>query len=229
MLTSCLRHLTPTTMDRSALRWSFFSTLSNPIPDLNPDADHRLLSFRADDSLLLMLLPLFWCQSWLKFSFVLAVGLCYKSVHHSEGLHHGQTQLGLQSVRSQQGRLHHQRGAPILPLLLCVCVKVLCWAGGHVLHSQCSFLSPLPLQEMTDIMHSIYDMMGKYTYPNMRDSAPKEHVDSFFQVKHKSHQTNARSLGFQSKNWFKLDFLWQCFTCFEVALLHTAYVQRVFL
>lgn len=36
---------------------------------------------------------------------------------------------------------------------------------------------------MTDIMHSIYDMMGKYTYPNMRDSAPREHVDTFFQVK----------------------------------------------
>ncbi|XP_041838347.1 Kv channel-interacting protein 2-like isoform X2 [Melanotaenia boesemani] len=37
-------------------------------------------------------------------------------------------------------------------------------------------------EEMTDIMHSIYDMMGKYTYPSMKDSAPKEHVDSFFQV-----------------------------------------------
>ncbi|KAM4585456.1 A-type potassium channel modulatory protein KCNIP2-like [Odontesthes bonariensis] len=36
-------------------------------------------------------------------------------------------------------------------------------------------------EEMTDIMQSIYDMMGKYTHPNMRDSAPKEHVDSFFQ------------------------------------------------
>ncbi|XP_068177624.1 A-type potassium channel modulatory protein KCNIP2-like [Antennarius striatus] len=35
-------------------------------------------------------------------------------------------------------------------------------------------------EEMTD-MHSIYDMMGKYTYPDMRDTAPKEHVDSFFQ------------------------------------------------
>lgn len=36
---------------------------------------------------------------------------------------------------------------------------------------------------MTEIMHSIYDMMGKYTYPHMKESAPKEHVDSFFQVK----------------------------------------------
>uniref|UniRef100_A0A096LQX1 Potassium voltage-gated channel interacting protein 2 n=1 Tax=Poecilia formosa TaxID=48698 RepID=A0A096LQX1_POEFO len=36
-------------------------------------------------------------------------------------------------------------------------------------------------EEMTDIMHSIYNMMGKHTYPSMRDSAPKEHVDSFFQ------------------------------------------------
>ncbi|XP_061578690.1 Kv channel-interacting protein 2-like [Cololabis saira] len=36
-------------------------------------------------------------------------------------------------------------------------------------------------EEMTDIMHSIYDMMGKYTHPSMKDTAPKEHVDSFFQ------------------------------------------------
>ncbi|XP_076001626.1 A-type potassium channel modulatory protein KCNIP2 isoform X1 [Genypterus blacodes] len=36
-------------------------------------------------------------------------------------------------------------------------------------------------EEMTDIMHSIYDMMGKHTYPSMKESAPQEHVDSFFQ------------------------------------------------
>lgn len=36
---------------------------------------------------------------------------------------------------------------------------------------------------MTDIMQSIYDMMGKYTYPNMKDTAPREHVDNFFQVR----------------------------------------------
>ncbi|XP_059206835.1 Kv channel-interacting protein 2-like [Centropristis striata] len=36
-------------------------------------------------------------------------------------------------------------------------------------------------EEMTNIMNSIYDMMGKYTYPSMRDNAPKEHVDNFFQ------------------------------------------------
>ncbi|XP_044047366.1 Kv channel-interacting protein 2-like isoform X2 [Siniperca chuatsi] len=36
-------------------------------------------------------------------------------------------------------------------------------------------------EEMTDIMHSIYDMMGKYTHPSMKDNAPKEHVDNFFQ------------------------------------------------
>ncbi|XP_068607575.1 A-type potassium channel modulatory protein KCNIP2-like isoform X3 [Brachionichthys hirsutus] len=36
-------------------------------------------------------------------------------------------------------------------------------------------------EEMTDIMHSIYDMMGRCTYPDMTDTAPKEHVDSFFQ------------------------------------------------
>lgn len=31
-------------------------------------------------------------------------------------------------------------------------------------------------------MKSIYDMMGKYTYPTMQDDAPREHVESFFQV-----------------------------------------------
>lgn len=47
-------------------------------------------------------------------------------------------------------------------------------------HSLC-FLS-LTFQEMLDIMTSIYDMMGKYTYPTMQDDAPREHVESFFQV-----------------------------------------------
>lgn len=32
-------------------------------------------------------------------------------------------------------------------------------------------------------MKSIYDMMGKYTYPTMQDDAPREHVESFFQVR----------------------------------------------
>uniref|UniRef100_A0A8C7J4A5 Potassium voltage-gated channel interacting protein 2 n=2 Tax=Oncorhynchus TaxID=8016 RepID=A0A8C7J4A5_ONCKI len=36
-------------------------------------------------------------------------------------------------------------------------------------------------EEMMDIMKSIYDMMGKYTYPCMQDEAPREHVESFFQ------------------------------------------------
>nr|XP_043902303.1 Kv channel-interacting protein 4 isoform X1 [Solea senegalensis] len=36
-------------------------------------------------------------------------------------------------------------------------------------------------EEMLDIMRSIYDMMGKYTYPTMQDDAPRDHVESFFQ------------------------------------------------
>lgn len=32
-------------------------------------------------------------------------------------------------------------------------------------------------------MKSIYDMMGNYTYPSMQEDAPREHVESFFQVK----------------------------------------------
>ncbi|KAJ8404929.1 hypothetical protein AAFF_G00333160 [Aldrovandia affinis] len=36
-------------------------------------------------------------------------------------------------------------------------------------------------EEMMDIMRSIYDMMGKCTYPCMQDDAPREHVENFFQ------------------------------------------------
>ncbi|XP_029008447.1 Kv channel-interacting protein 2-like isoform X2 [Betta splendens] len=42
-------------------------------------------------------------------------------------------------------------------------------------------------EEMTDIMHSIYDMMGKYTHPCMKDSAARDHVDVFFQKMDKNH------------------------------------------
>ncbi|KAI2661500.1 Calsenilin [Labeo rohita] len=35
--------------------------------------------------------------------------------------------------------------------------------------------------EMLLIMKSIYDMMGRYTYPSVRDEAPSEHVEKFFQ------------------------------------------------
>lgn len=38
------------------------------------------------------------------------------------------------------------------------------------------------IQEMLAIMKSIYDMMGRYTYPCVRDEAPSEHVEKFFQV-----------------------------------------------
>ncbi|XP_043559854.1 Kv channel-interacting protein 1-like isoform X2 [Chiloscyllium plagiosum] len=36
-------------------------------------------------------------------------------------------------------------------------------------------------EEMTDIVRAIYDMMGKYTYPVLKDDAPRHHVDVFFQ------------------------------------------------
>ncbi|XP_053314304.1 Kv channel-interacting protein 4 isoform X2 [Spea bombifrons] len=35
--------------------------------------------------------------------------------------------------------------------------------------------------EMLDIMKAIYDMMGKYTYPVVREETPKQHVENFFQ------------------------------------------------
>uniref|UniRef100_A0A6I8QZ51 Kv channel-interacting protein 4 n=1 Tax=Xenopus tropicalis TaxID=8364 RepID=A0A6I8QZ51_XENTR len=36
-------------------------------------------------------------------------------------------------------------------------------------------------EEMFDIMKSIYDMMGKCTYPLVREETPRQHVENFFQ------------------------------------------------
>ncbi|CAI9542729.1 unnamed protein product [Staurois parvus] len=36
-------------------------------------------------------------------------------------------------------------------------------------------------EEMLDIMKAIYDMMGKCTYPIVREDTPKQHVENFFQ------------------------------------------------
>ncbi|XP_066573220.1 Kv channel-interacting protein 1 isoform X2 [Amia ocellicauda] len=36
-------------------------------------------------------------------------------------------------------------------------------------------------EEMTDIVRAIYDMMGRYTFPALRQEAPRQHVDAFFQ------------------------------------------------
>jgi hypothetical protein len=43
-------------------------------------------------------------------------------------------------------------------------------------------LSVFPFQEMLDIMKAIYDMMGKCTYPVLKEDAPRQHVETFFQV-----------------------------------------------
>ncbi|XP_038596333.1 Kv channel-interacting protein 1 isoform X2 [Tachyglossus aculeatus] len=48
-------------------------------------------------------------------------------------------------------------------------------SSHHVLHLE---LRP---NEMMDIVKAIYDMMGKYTYPVLKDDAPRQHVDVFFQ------------------------------------------------
>uniref|UniRef100_A0A8B9RWB9 Kv channel-interacting protein 4 n=1 Tax=Accipiter nisus TaxID=211598 RepID=A0A8B9RWB9_9AVES len=34
---------------------------------------------------------------------------------------------------------------------------------------------------MLDIMKAIYDMMGKCTYPVLKEDAPRQHVETFFQ------------------------------------------------
>lgn len=39
-----------------------------------------------------------------------------------------------------------------------------------------------PAQEMMDIVKAIYDMMGKYTYPVLKEDTPRQHVDVFFQA-----------------------------------------------
>jgi len=57
-----------------------------------------------------------------------------------------------------------------------------CGLGTRQRQSPVLTLQPPSLQEMLDIMKSIYDMMGKYTYPAMREEAPREHVENFFQV-----------------------------------------------
>ncbi|XP_054031028.1 calsenilin isoform X6 [Dryobates pubescens] len=38
-------------------------------------------------------------------------------------------------------------------------------------------------EEMLEMMKSIYSLMGRCTHPPLRDSAPAEHVDLFFQVR----------------------------------------------
>lgn len=51
------------------------------------------------------------------------------------------------------------------------------------LHVACSLMGvPYAFQEMLDIMKAIYDMMGKCTYPVLKEDAPRQHVETFFQV-----------------------------------------------
>lgn len=67
-------------------------------------------------------------------------------------------------------------------LVLSLFVKCVSITRGVTLKpANCCFTS-LAHQEMLAIMKSIYDMMGRYTYPCVRDEAPSEHVDKFFQV-----------------------------------------------
>lgn len=83
--------------------------------------------------------------------------------------------MGVQPVRHQQRWLHYKRGTfnktnshlwQKLPNSFCRCAA--CVSGF--------------LQEMMAIMTSIYDMMGRYTLPSVRDDSPFEHVEKFFQV-----------------------------------------------
>lgn len=67
---------------------------------------------------------------------------------------------------------------------------------------------------MLAIMKSIYDMMGRYTYPCVRDEAPYEHVDKFFQVKTAQKGNERQMLWFfnpcviSSRKWIKTGTAW---------------------
>ena len=52
----------------------------------------------------------------------------------------------------------------------------------HLLTARLRPAPPAPPQEMLAIMKSIYDMMGRHTFPILREDAPLEHVERFFQV-----------------------------------------------
>lgn len=47
--------------------------------------------------------------------------------------------------------------------------------------SQLHFI-PFSSKEMLDIMKAIYDMMGKCTYPILKEETPRQHVEVFFQA-----------------------------------------------
>ncbi|XP_031511350.1 calsenilin isoform X2 [Papio anubis] len=50
-------------------------------------------------------------------------------------------------------------------------------------HTQCDINKDgyITKEEMLAIMKSIYDMMGRHTYPILREDTPAEHVERFFQ------------------------------------------------
>ncbi|MEJ1287597.1 hypothetical protein NN561_018618 [Cricetulus griseus] len=72
-------------------------------------------------------------------------------------------------------------------------------------------------EEMMDIVKAIYDMMGKYTYPVLKEDTPRQHVDVFFQdytatIYLRQRWTDPR-LVFEGNKSFTLDarlveFLW---------------------
>ncbi|KAH0503338.1 Calsenilin [Microtus ochrogaster] len=52
---------------------------------------------------------------------------------------------------------------------------------GYITKEWKQLMQPSVFQEMLAIMKSIYDMMGRHTYPILREEAPLEHVERFFQ------------------------------------------------
>lgn len=69
---------------------------------------------------------------------------------------------------------------------------------GAICNAWC-FAEPTPsfflsffLQEMLDIMKAIYDMMGKCTYPILKEETPRQHVEVFFQASERSAASTAK-------------------------------------
>lgn len=74
-------------------------------------------------------------------------------------------------------------GSPPAPSLLRGSFSPWALVCPYILAAGLMPAAPAPLQEMLAIMKSIYDMMGRHTYPVLREDAPVEHVERFFQVR----------------------------------------------
>lgn len=114
----------------------------------------------------------FWSNKLINKLPLAFTGLCDRIVCVASWFCNREAAVGVQPVRHQQRRLHYQGGTFnktfFISLKMCLC--------------RCAVYASGSLQEMMAIMTSIYDMMGRYTLPTVREDSPFEHVEKFFQV-----------------------------------------------